>query len=158
MLLQLKSLSLLTQIIENSPLIPPSGVTSQRLAQPQGVQMLNRTCMKALLTVVSYWTAMAHLLLAIQKSTPMWVKSNLLIWNAFESECLIKQQIFTDLNPVCIGFLPRLLVWCLWAGWCSFCIVWSNRVIRQWMSGPWRHNWTLEKQHLLSYVWKIHIP
>lgn len=57
-----------------------------------------------------------------------------------------------------IGFLPRLFVWCVWAGWSSFCIVWSNRVVRQRMSGPWRYNWTLEKQHLLSYVWKIHIP
>lgn len=73
------ALSLLTQIIETSPLIPPSGVTSQRLVHPQGVQMLRRSCMKVLLTVVSYWTAMAHLLLAIQKSTPMWVKSNLLM-------------------------------------------------------------------------------
>ncbi len=75
MLLQLKDVSLLIHIIDDSPLILPSGVTSQRLAHPQGVQMLSRSCMKGLLTVVSYWTAMAHLLLAIQKSTPMWVKS-----------------------------------------------------------------------------------
>lgn len=30
--------------------------------------------------------------------------------NAFEFECLIEQQIFKDLNPVCIGLLQRLLV------------------------------------------------
>ncbi len=156
MLLQLKDVSLLIHIIDDSPLILPSGVTSQRLAHPQGVQMLSRSCMKGLLTVVSYWTAMAHLLLAIQKSTPMWVKLNKLIWKTLVHN--FSHITYLQILTLCVGFLPRLSLWRLWAGWCSFCFVWSNRVIRQWMSGPWSHNWTLEKQHLLSYVWKIHIP
>ncbi len=126
-----------------NPLILPSGVTSQRLAHPQGAQMLNRSCMKGLLTVVSYWTAMAHLLLVIQKSTPMWVKSNKLIWKDLVHN--LSHITYLPILTLCVAFLPRLSVWRLWAGWCSLYFVWSNRVIRQWMSGPWSRNWTLEK-------------
>lgn len=79
-----------------------------------------------------------------------------LIWKALVPN--FSHITYLQILTLCVGFLPRLSLWRLWAGWCSFCFVWSNRVIRQWMSGPWSHNWTLEKQHLLSYVWKIHIP
>uniref|UniRef100_A0A672PR82 Zonadhesin, like n=1 Tax=Sinocyclocheilus grahami TaxID=75366 RepID=A0A672PR82_SINGR len=78
------------------------GVTSLRLAHPQGVQMLSRSCMKGLLTVVSYWTAMALLLLAIQKSTP--IRKIMISTNTHSSSPALKcpaNSHFESCAPVC---------------------------------------------------------